>query len=32
MNVELLRKVEEHILEEPKRLYMRSWIVRENNM
>jgi hypothetical protein len=26
MNVELLRKVEAHILEEPKRLYMRTWI------
>jgi hypothetical protein len=31
MNVELLRKVEKHILEEPKRLYMRSWIVREDH-
>jgi hypothetical protein len=26
MNVELLRKVEAHILEEPKRLYMRTWV------
>lgn len=28
MNVELLRKVEKHILEEPKRLYMSKWIRR----
>jgi hypothetical protein len=26
MNVELLRRVEAHILEEPKRLFMRKWV------
>jgi hypothetical protein len=32
MNVELLRKVKEHILEEPRRLIMNSWRVLANGM
>lgn len=32
MNVELLRQVEAHILAEPKRLHMRTWIVRQRHV
>lgn len=32
MNVKLLRKVAKHILAEPKRLYMSSYIVRKEKM